>query len=504
MCRKAVALGFAPMRICLLYSAFAGLREPDNLISTIFLRRAWPRRHYHRPVMRAADAMAMDAWIARQIGRSAAALADAISATHLRHRREAFGYLVVPERGSVLASPVSAAWDPEPDYFFHWVRDSAIAMRAVVGLIRSAPDHADGADWRRRFEDFLDFSLDLSRIDGAAFLAQATYRRTTRDEFAKYLRADAELRLLKGDRLLGEPRFNPDGTPDFLLWSRPQYDGPALRALACLDYRRLCADLGHSCPASLAVLLRQDLNFTHRHAGQLCIGPWEEPYAVGRHYHNVLVQLGALYHGADFAEAERDGAAAVDYRRTATGLRRALNRHWSAARGIYLAMREAADAAADPDAAVILAVLEADLPQGRHSALDERVWATLAALASTFADAFPINRDRPADCGAMLGRYPGDRYFGGGGWFATTLAASRLGYRRALGLGRDRPDKRYSFEQGERFMRAVGRFVGPNGEMSEQVDRASGAHTSARNLAWSHAAFLAAAFEREAALCALG
>ena len=39
-----------------------------------------------------------------------------------------------------------------------------------------------------------------------------------------------------GDALLGEPRFNPDGTIDILQWARPQYDGPALRALACLRY----------------------------------------------------------------------------------------------------------------------------------------------------------------------------------------------------------------------------------------------------------------------------
>ena len=75
--------------------------------------------------------MSLDGWLARQEAHSAKALAGAISARALRHHRPGFGVDVVPAAGSVLASPVGALWDPEPDYFYHWVRDAAVVMLAA-------------------------------------------------------------------------------------------------------------------------------------------------------------------------------------------------------------------------------------------------------------------------------------------------------------------------------------------------------------------------------------
>ena len=86
-------------------------------------------------------------WIERQFQRSAAALARAISATHLTRTRKPFRQTVIPAKGSVLASPVIADWNPEPDYFFHWVRDSAIAMKAVAELMLFSPNANE--HWRQ-------------------------------------------------------------------------------------------------------------------------------------------------------------------------------------------------------------------------------------------------------------------------------------------------------------------------------------------------------------------
>ncbi len=46
--------------------------------------------------------------------------------------RPGFGQRVVPAPGSVLASPVPAAYDPDPDYFFHWFRDAAVVDRRAA------------------------------------------------------------------------------------------------------------------------------------------------------------------------------------------------------------------------------------------------------------------------------------------------------------------------------------------------------------------------------------
>ena len=40
--------------------------------------------------------------------------------------RPRFDQVIRPKPGAVVASPVLAAYDPEPDYFFHWYRDSAL------------------------------------------------------------------------------------------------------------------------------------------------------------------------------------------------------------------------------------------------------------------------------------------------------------------------------------------------------------------------------------------
>ncbi len=244
-------------------------------------------------------------WIARQAHHSAEVMERAISAIHLTRRRAAFGQVVVPVRGSVLASPVIANWDPEPDYFFHWLRDSAIVMRAVAGLMADAATEDEYARWRGHFEDFVRFSLALSRLDGAALVARDDVRQRTEPAARKFLRPEGEARSLTGEALLGEPRFNPDGTIDILQWARPQYDGPALRALACLRY----LDVGGAPTDDLDALLRLDLGFTARHAGEPCIGPWEEGDENTHHYYTALVQLGALVHGRTFVDETQRATA---------------------------------------------------------------------------------------------------------------------------------------------------------------------------------------------------
>ena len=51
-------------------------------------------------------------------------------------------------------------------------------------------------------------------------------------------------------------------------------------------------------------------------------------------------------------------------------------------------------------------------------------------------------------------------------------------------------------------MATVAAFTPESGDLSEQFDQATGAQTSAKNLAWSHAAFITACASRAAALAA--
>ncbi len=74
---------------------------------------------------------ALDDWIEKEARFAAGAMLRSVSATNLVKDRPGFGQRVAPQPGSVLASPVPAAYDPDPDYFFHWFRDSAIIIDAL-------------------------------------------------------------------------------------------------------------------------------------------------------------------------------------------------------------------------------------------------------------------------------------------------------------------------------------------------------------------------------------
>jgi len=256
----------------------------------------------------------LESWIAAQTVRSVAAMELAISATHLVRHRAQFGQHIVPSPGSVLASVTFGDWNPEPDYCFHWVRDSAIVMRTVAELFETAATDADRQRWRMHFEDFVRFNLKLTS-DKHRPAYDVGYVDKTSTDFRKYLRSEHELRSLRSDDVLGEPRFNPDGTLDVLQWARPQYDGPALRALACLRF----IGGGAQVTAELHELLGIDLAFTCRHAGRPCVGPWEEESA--RHYYVTLVQLGALVQGRQFAGGDTEVIE--------RGLFDHLEEHWS-------------------------------------------------------------------------------------------------------------------------------------------------------------------------------
>ncbi len=70
----------------------------------------------------------LDAWIAGQFQRSIRGMLASVSPVGILKERPGFGQTIRPVRGAIVASPVLADWNPEPDYFFHWFRDSAVVI----------------------------------------------------------------------------------------------------------------------------------------------------------------------------------------------------------------------------------------------------------------------------------------------------------------------------------------------------------------------------------------
>jgi glucoamylase len=462
----------------------------------------------------------LDEWIGGQARHAAGAMSNAVSATHLIKHRPGFGQQVVPRPGSILASPALGDYDPDPDYFFHWFRDSAIVVDAL--RVALAEDWTDAAAIVR-LREFVDFSLSLSALDGRAFLEHSDFRRNVRPDFLQYLRPDTEIAQISGDAVLAETRVNPDGTLDFIRWPRPQADGPALRILALLRWRRQSPNLDATVGAAMTALIEGDLDFTLAQARKPSFDIWEEE--SGHHYYTRLVQAQALACGAEWLAETRETARARIYADAADEILLGLDAYWDEARGFTRSRIGAAGGGKELDIAVILATLHAGRSVGAHSVLDPRAQATLGALEELFEAEYSINHDRPADHGPAMGRYSGDAYYSGGAYFFATLGAAEFYFtlasallagaqlpatevnqrfrRRLLApedLGESDAFAAAALERGDAMMRTVRAFTPTGGDLSEQFDRTTGAETSARNLAWSYAAFVTAAASRARAL----
>ncbi|HWW86524.1 MAG TPA: glycoside hydrolase family 15 protein, partial [Vicinamibacterales bacterium] len=217
--------------------------------------------------------IALDDWIDKEAHFAVGAMLRAVSATNLVKERPGFGQRVVPRPGSVLASPIPAAYDPDPDYFFHWSRDSAI----IVDALRVA--QAEGFEKQTtvdRLREFVEFSRALRELDGREFLRQEPFRERIEPSFLQYVRPDDEIAAVFGDAVLAEARVNPDGTLDFTRWARPQNDGPALQVLTLTRWRDARTDLDDALQAAMLDLVIGDLDFIRSRASEYSFDIWEE------------------------------------------------------------------------------------------------------------------------------------------------------------------------------------------------------------------------------------
>ncbi len=389
--------------------------------------------------------------------------------------------------GIVIASPSRQ----EPDYYFHWVRDSALVVNALLG---QSPGQPLTPEQLKTVDDF----ISLSR----------------------------QIQLTPSLTGLGEPRFNVDGLAYFGAWARPQNDGPALRALTLLHI----LDLGvvESRRKKISQILEADLDFIRTHFAETSFDIWEEIRAD--HFYTSLVQMAALKK----AEAHFDpnwNFSIFDCEAARAEIEMRLHRHWSADKkylSISLNRQEGGDnKKTDLDSAVILGVLHSGLDQADFfSVRDARVLSTAWHLENIFQQIYAINQ---TDLAPAIGRYEDDVYFGGNPWYLTTLAFAELHYRLAISL-RERPQfqitelniaffkkamgsegnalrvgfdladdpvmakkiGRLLIDRGDQFVARVRTHAPADGALSEQFNRVNGFALSARDLTWSYASFLTA------------
>ena len=324
---------------------------------------------------------ALDDWIEREARVAVSGMLRAISATRIIKERPDFGQRIAPRPGSVLASPVLAAYDPDPDYFFHWFRDSAIVIDALRAAREDGRVDATAVD---RLGEFVEFSRTVRGLDGREFIRDGRFRDKVQPSFLQYVRPNEEIAAVIGAAALAEARVNPDGTLDFTRWARPQNDGPALEVLALTRWREAEPGLEATLQATMLELAIGDLDFILSRARAPSFDIWEEER--GYHHFTQLVQaeaLAAAPNGSRKRARLHAPAPAAPPRTRSRGASRPIGHG-----GWLLSLPHERDRRRLPqkalDIAVILGVLHAGRARGVRSVLDPKAQATLTALEDLF------------------------------------------------------------------------------------------------------------------------
>ncbi|TKA77265.1 hypothetical protein B0A49_03503 [Cryomyces minteri] len=347
--------------------------------------------------------------------------------------------------GTVVASPSRE----HPDYYFQWVRDAAITMSSLVDLYADDPASP--------------LAAHLLEILDAYTSLQHTLQRT--------VNPSGTFSDLSG---LGEPKFHTDGSAFTGSWGRPQRDGPALRAIALMQYLH-AYNASHptlwsseegvewfktlyepSLPAQS--IIKADLEYISHNWRESGFDLWEE--VRGLHFFTAMVQLRALREGAELAAAFGDVGASSWYRSQAEDMEVFLEEFWDLKKGhIVETLRSKRSGL---DCGILLGSLHGSPLEGSHQNVrrdghiflphSDEILVTLLALTRDQRDRFPINfapRDgllvhtleavtMPLQ-GVGIGRYPEDAYNGygsstpdaGNPWFLCTTSAAEVLYRTA-------------------------------------------------------------------------
>jgi len=420
--------------------------------------------------------------------------------------------------GAIVASKSRS----NPDYYYHWVRDSGIAVRALLSLYQTAGTLALRQRALVPLVQFVDFSRHIQRT------------------------------AIHQGIGLGEPKFTVDGAPYAGLWARPQNDGPAIRAieltrlaLTLLDEGEvaLVRDRLYDGKLPTDSVIKADLEYVAHHGRETCFDVWEE--VRGHHFFTQHLERRALLEGAALARKLGDTGAASFYREQARLLEPGLRRYWQPGQA-YITATLDADPAPSPlrsglDSAVIIATLGGYcMDDGLHEehlypVNHEGVLQTTLALERLFADTYPINARSRLIPGVAIGRYPEDRYDGyrtdslGNPWPSITIAFAMFYYKlagryRMLGSiavtagnldflqhltgregnspvpGEDLAAGEPAFEEiltalrarGDTFLLRVRHHLGAEGSMAEQMNRFTGFQQGAADLTMGYAAFLLA------------
>jgi len=376
--------------------------------------------------------------------------------------------------GAVVAAPDHHT-GPGGDYYFHWERDGALSMNALM-VTAASP-----ADVKELFDHYTAWVKKVQNQDDPH---------------------DIDVRT--------EPKYTiPDGKPFTGAWCRPQTDGPGLRARTIASYALKVVEESNGGDAQpLWDLVKKDLEWVVQNWRQSGCDLWEEIQSDDFFWGRYTMRAG-LHAGALLADKMGDKDAASSYRNTMKDIEQSLGSHYN---GDFVFEAENRQ----KDSATIEAFNVGDLNDGMFSPLSKEVLGTIITLNDLFCNSFAINtHDQSAGVpGILYGRYEGDTYDGGNPWVLLSASLANLIYKQAGkvlngvdGATYELLQRAYDIPGGldskalsqallgaaDGVMMRIRYHTEGNGfHMSEQMDRNTGFLTSAKDLTWNYANFLKA------------
>lgn len=270
------------------------------------------------------------------------------------------------ENGSIMASP-----SQEPDYRFHWVRDSAIVIKNIINLYLSEP--------KKKYMDIME-----------------NYVKT-------------ELMHIKHHP--AEPKFLLDKTPYTGDWGRPQNDGTAMRGIVCIKLLNVMPSKTY---ASLYKIIHSDLSYTIDELDQPCFDLWEEEF--GYHLYTRMLQTKFINEAFKIVKIRNS-----EPKLTHEILEKAksyLSHHFTN-EGINSSYDTHGRILRKHDASFLLGLSHVDYELPLVSMSDRHIDRYVNEMVEDFNEIYPINKNTGVP---FLGRYKNDKYFDGNPWIITTVA----------------------------------------------------------------------------------
>lgn len=306
-------------------------------------------------------------------------------------------YTSIP--GAIIASPSRVNAHFSQDYFFHWIRDAGIVMNELVYVYENSHDEVE--------REFL----------SSCFFNYIHWNKIAQQQPA-----------INGINVLGEPKYNIDASIWRGEWSRPQNDGPALRAISMLHIANILLNQGkrefvinHLFNKHLAQdkmgIIKIDLEYIANHWNFATAGLWEEVYSY--HFFTEAVQRRALINGAALAQEIGDDEAAYYYLQQAKYLEELMLTHWNEQRGYFAESIQFHDwKGGGLNSAIILSFLygRINVDNDILSTDNPKVISSAYHIRYAFEGLYRINIKNKLNNlgGPFIGRYPDDVYDGNG------------------------------------------------------------------------------------------